>query len=153
MYAFVDKPKNVGIRITTNHQQSGRNKLRPSRMGSLTTGGSQFIATATGETPSMGSRHLGGGRNKLRPSRARMNVAVVTVCSCSNEQQFARSEEEVASDEILHGRGREAFLHREVLMAGEYRLQELLLLQIGDEASRGRIVQLVPEVASLLGRL
>ena len=45
-------------------------------------------------------------------------------------------EHEIAADDVLHRRGREAVLHGDVQVAGENALQELLRLQVGDEVAR-----------------
>ena len=60
-------------------------------------------------------------------------------------------EHEVPADHVLRRRRREAVLHGDVLVSDEQSLQELLRLQVGDERTRRRILELAPVVAARIG--
>ena len=51
-------------------------------------------------------------------------------------------EHEIAADHVLHGRGREAILHRYMEVTGKDTLEKLLSFKIRNEVTRGLIFKL-----------
>ena len=56
-------------------------------------------------------------------------------------------EHKIAADHVLHGRGREAFLHRDVEVSGKDSLQQFLGFKIRNEVARDCIFFLALEIS------